>query len=266
MTIIQRNLDGYGAPPIEWARVSEVLPRRLTQAPGTGGPQRHTPWLATINPDGSPLVMPLGMIQAELHTFAGTYAIQGWPVRVEEMRRPLTTAPRRLGHPHGTPTGLWRQRCSRSRPRSPSAPTGSISHGDTLLRPRSGRADDVIKTELRRSRRRRRAGRTVDVDVFGAAGRKGLRGGATPLDIAASEGSWMLRVACSSAGARYEHRWHSNSAWVMRFSAAAYPQFSRPSEVCRGSTSIQNVFFGRTAANIEQQERGVPLVYDAGLG
>jgi hypothetical protein len=49
----------------------------------------------------------------------------------------------------------------------------------------------------------------------------------------------MLRAACSSAGARCKHRWHSNSAWVTRFSAAAYPHFSQPSEVCRGSTSIQ---------------------------
>jgi Pyridoxamine 5'-phosphate oxidase len=61
--VTQRNLDGYGAPPIEWARVSEALALQLTQAPGTGGPNRHTSWLTTINPDGSPHVMPLGTIQ-----------------------------------------------------------------------------------------------------------------------------------------------------------------------------------------------------------
>ncbi len=49
----------------------------------------------------------------------------------------------------------------------------------------------------------------------------------------------MLRAAISSAWARCEHRWQTNSAWVTRFSAAAYPHFSQPSEVCRGSTSIQ---------------------------
>jgi Pyridoxamine 5'-phosphate oxidase len=63
MTITQRNLDGYGAPPIEWAHVEAVLGSQLTQAPGTGGPQRHTMWLTTINPDNSPHVMPVGVIQ-----------------------------------------------------------------------------------------------------------------------------------------------------------------------------------------------------------
>ena len=62
MTITGRNLDGYGAPAIEWARVKAVLYSHLTQAPGTGGPQRHTTWLTTINPDGSPHVMPLGVV------------------------------------------------------------------------------------------------------------------------------------------------------------------------------------------------------------
>jgi hypothetical protein len=57
----ERNLDGYGAPPIDWARVGEVLDSTLTQGPDTGGPNRHTTWLTTINPDGSPHVMPLGV-------------------------------------------------------------------------------------------------------------------------------------------------------------------------------------------------------------
>jgi hypothetical protein len=34
-TITQRNLDGYGAPTIEWVRVKAVLDGQLTQAPGT---------------------------------------------------------------------------------------------------------------------------------------------------------------------------------------------------------------------------------------
>jgi hypothetical protein len=63
MTITQRNLDGYGTPPIEWARVQAVLDTRLTQAPGTGGPQRHTAWLTTINRDGSPHVMSVGVVR-----------------------------------------------------------------------------------------------------------------------------------------------------------------------------------------------------------
>jgi hypothetical protein len=61
----ERNLDGYGAPRIDWARVRDVLDGDVTQAPGTGGPGRHTHWLTTINPDGSPHVMPLGVIRVE---------------------------------------------------------------------------------------------------------------------------------------------------------------------------------------------------------
>ena len=57
----ERNLDGYDAPPIAWARVRERLDQGVTQPPGTGGPDRHTYWLATTNPDGSPHVMPLGV-------------------------------------------------------------------------------------------------------------------------------------------------------------------------------------------------------------
>lgn len=56
------NLDGYGAPPIEWSRVRQVLDKPFSQAPGTGGPGRHTTWLTTINPDGAPHVMPVGAI------------------------------------------------------------------------------------------------------------------------------------------------------------------------------------------------------------
>jgi Pyridoxamine 5'-phosphate oxidase len=65
MTITSQNLDGYGAAPIEWSRVHEVLTGELTQAPGTGGPNRHTVWLTTINPDGSPHVMPVGITRVD---------------------------------------------------------------------------------------------------------------------------------------------------------------------------------------------------------
>jgi hypothetical protein len=56
----ERNLDGYGAPIIPWEKVRERLDRSISQEPGSGGPDRHTTWLATTNPDGSPHVMPLG--------------------------------------------------------------------------------------------------------------------------------------------------------------------------------------------------------------
>jgi hypothetical protein len=58
----ERNLDGYDAPMIEWAKVRETLNEPATQAPDTGGPNRHTTWLATTNPDGSPHVVPVGVM------------------------------------------------------------------------------------------------------------------------------------------------------------------------------------------------------------
>jgi hypothetical protein len=61
-TVKERNLDGYGAPMIDWARVRDVMEGRLTQVPDTGGPDRHTAWLTTGNADGSPHVRPIGVV------------------------------------------------------------------------------------------------------------------------------------------------------------------------------------------------------------
>lgn len=61
----ERNLDGYGAPIIEWSRVQQRLDEKVTQAPETGGPDRHTTWLATTNPNGRPHVVPLGVVWAD---------------------------------------------------------------------------------------------------------------------------------------------------------------------------------------------------------
>jgi hypothetical protein len=61
----QRNLDRYGTPPIDWERVRDTLTSEITQAPDTGGPNRHTSWLATINPNGSPHVTPVGFVQLD---------------------------------------------------------------------------------------------------------------------------------------------------------------------------------------------------------
>lgn len=60
--VAERNLDGYGVAPIAWAKVRDRLDQGFTQPPGTGGPRRHTFWLSTVNPDGSPHVMPLGVL------------------------------------------------------------------------------------------------------------------------------------------------------------------------------------------------------------
>jgi PPOX class probable F420-dependent enzyme len=52
--------DLYDSPLIDWRLVESRLAKGLTQAPGTGGPNRHSCWLATINPDGSPHVNGIG--------------------------------------------------------------------------------------------------------------------------------------------------------------------------------------------------------------
>jgi hypothetical protein len=52
--VAERNLDGYGAPPIPWARAREGLEKP------PGMEDRH--WLATVRPDGRPHVMPVGAV------------------------------------------------------------------------------------------------------------------------------------------------------------------------------------------------------------
>jgi hypothetical protein len=54
--------DLYGLPLIDWADIERRLERGASQAPGTGGPDRHTCWLATINRDGSPHVTAVGAL------------------------------------------------------------------------------------------------------------------------------------------------------------------------------------------------------------
>lgn len=58
-----RNLaDLYSAPLMDWSRIATRLEGGIDQAPGTSGPDRHTCWLATINPDGSPHVTGVGAL------------------------------------------------------------------------------------------------------------------------------------------------------------------------------------------------------------
>jgi hypothetical protein len=54
--------DLYDLPVLDWAPIEARLAEGLTQAPETGGPNRHTCWLATINPDGSPHVTGVGAV------------------------------------------------------------------------------------------------------------------------------------------------------------------------------------------------------------
>jgi hypothetical protein len=58
-----KNLAGlYDLDTLDWAPIERRLEEGVTQAPGTGGPNRHTCWLATINADGSPHVTGIGAL------------------------------------------------------------------------------------------------------------------------------------------------------------------------------------------------------------
>jgi PPOX class probable F420-dependent enzyme len=57
--------DLYGTPLLDWARIASRLGEGVTQAPETGGPNRHTCWLATINRDGSPHLTGVGALWVE---------------------------------------------------------------------------------------------------------------------------------------------------------------------------------------------------------
>jgi len=52
----------YGLASLDWAPIADRLGRGITQAPGAGGPGRHTCWLATINHDGTPHVTGVGAL------------------------------------------------------------------------------------------------------------------------------------------------------------------------------------------------------------
>jgi len=58
-----RNLAGlYDLGPLDWSDVERRLDAGVSQAPGSGGPDRHTVWLATIDPDGRPHVTGIGAL------------------------------------------------------------------------------------------------------------------------------------------------------------------------------------------------------------
>jgi PPOX class probable F420-dependent enzyme len=55
----------YRTPNLDWQRIEARLEDGVDQAPGTGGPDRHTCWLATVDPDGSPHVTGIGTLWAD---------------------------------------------------------------------------------------------------------------------------------------------------------------------------------------------------------
>jgi hypothetical protein len=79
-TIVEtKNLaDLYNLPPVDWTTVTAPLDRGITVAPETGGPDRHTTWLTTINADGSPHVTAVGALWVD-----GTF----WFVTGERTRK-----------------------------------------------------------------------------------------------------------------------------------------------------------------------------------
>lgn len=54
--------DLYSLPLVDWDRIVARLDQGVSQAPESGGPDRHTCWLATINPDGTPHVTGVGAL------------------------------------------------------------------------------------------------------------------------------------------------------------------------------------------------------------
>ncbi len=68
--------DLYRLPLLEWTTVEARLELGVTQGPGTGGPDRHTSWLATVNDDGTPHVTGVGALWVDgtfwFETGAGT--------------------------------------------------------------------------------------------------------------------------------------------------------------------------------------------------
>jgi PPOX class probable F420-dependent enzyme len=54
--------DRYELPALDWSSVADRLDAGCDQAPGSGGPDRHTTWLTTIDPDGSPHVTAVGSL------------------------------------------------------------------------------------------------------------------------------------------------------------------------------------------------------------
>src|SRR2546423_6864623 len=58
-----KNLaEMYQTPMLDWEAIDDRLRAGVSLAPGTGGPDRHTCWLATINADGSPHVTGVGAL------------------------------------------------------------------------------------------------------------------------------------------------------------------------------------------------------------
>ncbi|MFI9504404.1 pyridoxamine 5'-phosphate oxidase family protein [Nocardia sp. NPDC052566] len=52
----------YDLPVVDWAVIASRMDEGYGQAPGSGGPDRYTTWLTTINQDGSPHMTAVGSL------------------------------------------------------------------------------------------------------------------------------------------------------------------------------------------------------------
>ena len=60
---MKANLDdSQGMRVQSWETVTKILDSGVSQVPDSGGPNRHTTWLTTISPDGSPHVTAVGAV------------------------------------------------------------------------------------------------------------------------------------------------------------------------------------------------------------
>lgn len=64
MTAINLDTQDH-TPTLDLARITERLDRGFAQAPGQGGPNRHSSWLTTLNADGSPHTTGIGALWAD---------------------------------------------------------------------------------------------------------------------------------------------------------------------------------------------------------
>jgi len=55
----------YDLEPLDWSPIAARLDAGVDLAPGTGGPDRHSCWLATIDADGSPHLTGIGALWAD---------------------------------------------------------------------------------------------------------------------------------------------------------------------------------------------------------
>ena len=87
-----RNLaDLYDLPLLDWSSIERRLGEGVTQAPATGGPDRHTCWLATVEFD----LVVKGTAEkvtdpATVADLAARWAEGGWPARVDDSGTALT--------------------------------------------------------------------------------------------------------------------------------------------------------------------------------